>query len=82
MLSNNVDNPLSKLTNQIKHIHSQVTEDLQYDTEVPRIEPYVNDPDILKMIKNTNINYPSTGCKIILILLWISIIIFIIIINR
>ena len=78
----NVDNPAFNLKNKIELLQKQVTEDSKYDEKVSPIEPYINDPDILEMIKNTNINYPYTGCKIILVLLWISIIIFIIIINR
>ena len=84
MLDNvdNVDNPAFNLKNKIELLKKQVTEDSKYDEKVSPIEPYINDPDILEMIKDSNINYPSKRCKIILILLWISIIIFIIIINR
>jgi hypothetical protein len=78
----NPDNPAFNLKNKMELLKNQVTEYSKYDKNVSPIEPYMNDPDILKMIRDTNINYPSKICKIILILLWISIIIFIFIINR
>jgi hypothetical protein len=78
----NPDNPAFNLKNKMELLKNQVTEDSKYDENVSPIESYINDPDILEMIRDTNINYPSKICKIILILLWISIIIFIFIINR
>jgi hypothetical protein len=79
---NNVNNPAFNLTNKIELLKKQANEDSKYDEKVLPIESYINDPDILEMIRDTNINYPSKRCKIILILLLISIIIFIIIIYR
>ncbi len=84
MLTDNVDNPLYNLKNKMQELQKQSAEYSKDDEKVipMSIEPYTNDPILSEMIRSTTINYPSKKCRTILLILWLSIIFFIIWINR